>query len=244
VVLKFGKKLAPQLKKQRMMADLISLYFRFPNTTILHEKLTQIIKGGLRIRELQDEILYSAGLVKSLLSLTKQEDHLFLFSNDSKTHQSYYPFLIELANYLIKLTQREDEAIKSEIQQMIDSTPEWSAFQEKVLSIENEALKQPLGGKDPRMKIESLFDDNDGGMFKGFKDFKPVNTKDIPLPEGEESEEDSDDKELDEEDFEKYFEDTTEEEGTEEPDFGKTGNWMSNQDRYNTIEQEDDWDDS
>lgn len=35
-----------------MMADLISLYFRFPNTTLLHEKLTQILKGGLRIKEL------------------------------------------------------------------------------------------------------------------------------------------------------------------------------------------------
>ena len=169
------------------------------------------------------------------------KEHLFSFENESTTHQSYYPFLIDLANYLVKLTKRDDEAIKAEIQSMIDSTPEWASFESQVLTSENELAKQPLGGKDPRMKIESLFDDDQGGMFKGFKDFKPVKTQDIPLPEGEESEEE--DKDLDEEDFEKYFEDNTGG-GEGEADFGKTGNWMSASDRYNTIEQEDDWDDS
>ncbi len=88
------------------------------------------------------------------------------------------------------------------------------------------------------MKIDSLFDEDAGGIFKDIiKDFKPFVPEDIPTVEGEESEEEADEKELDEDDFEKYFEDAKE----EVPDFGKT--WGGN-DRYNTIETEDeDWDD-
>ena len=123
---------------------------------------------------------------------------------------------------------------------MMESTPEWGKFENDVLSKQIEVLKQPLGGKDPRVKIESLFDDEAGGIIKDFQGFKPVN---VPAEQelkaenessssSEEQEQEEEERDLDEEDFDKYFDDNetgelkTQEEGSM---FSKT-QWMSSAD--------------
>jgi len=80
---------------------------------------------------------------------------------DLRLH-SAVTFLIELAN-LIK--QSEDP----EILAMKESIPEWKQFEEGFLKLKNDELITPLGGKDPKLKIESLFDENNEFKFQGFK---------------------------------------------------------------------------
>ncbi len=88
---------------------------------MLHEKLTEILKAGLLTKELLEDVLYSADLVKALLALSESEDFKFRFEETS-THESYFPYLIDLANFMKKLAEKQD----SEVRQMMDSMPEWA----------------------------------------------------------------------------------------------------------------------
>jgi len=71
-------------------------------------------------------------------------------------------FLLKLAN-LIKSSDDQ------EIQAMKESIPEWKLFEEGYLKQKNDDLTEPLGGKNPKLQIESLFDENDQFKFQGFK---------------------------------------------------------------------------
>ena len=48
---------------------------------------------------------------------------------------------------------------------MKESIPEWKIFEEGFLKQKNDELITPLGGKDPKIKIESLFDENNEFKF-------------------------------------------------------------------------------
>jgi len=52
---------------------------------------------------------------------------------------------------------------------MKESIPEWKLFEEGYLKQKNDDLTEPLGGKNPKLQIESLFDENDQFKFQGFK---------------------------------------------------------------------------
>ena len=48
---------------------------------------------------------------------------------------------------------------------MKESIPEWKMFEEGYLKQKNDELLEPLGGKNPKLQIESLFDENDQFKF-------------------------------------------------------------------------------
>ncbi len=79
--------------------------------------------------------------------------------------QSNYSYLLELANLIRSMSG------DVEIAAMQDSIPEWKQFEDGMLKDVNEITSNPLV-KDPKIKIESLFDD-EGTGFK-FQGFKPV----------------------------------------------------------------------
>lgn len=134
----------------------------------------------------------------------------------------------------------------------MESTPEWATFEKEVLNVEKEKQTGPLC-TDPRMRIDSLFE---GEFMSTLKDMKPV-PKSVFKKQGEddligEDDDDDDDpdnlieKELDEEDIEKYFEEVSK----NDDQLGSTskGNLLQafdgfNNNRYKSIDYDDDDDD-
>lgn len=97
---------------------------------------------------------------------------------------------------------------------MQESIPEWKWFEEGLLNEVNVVASAPLVS-DPKMKIESLFDDNNEFKFQGFK---PVpwrvfmkQNKDDPI-----GEEDLGDKDEENQDSSSSSSDEEEWKGTEE----------------------------
>ena len=113
------------------------------------EILTIGLKSGNK--EIIESILYKADLVKIILSINEPDKWDFW-------NHSSVSFLIQLAN-LIKTSE------DPEILAMKESIPEWKQFEEGYLKAKNDELVAPLGGKDPKLKIESLFDENDNFKF-------------------------------------------------------------------------------
>lgn len=128
--------------------------------------------------------------------------------------------MIEISN-LIKTLCKSD----LDLQAMLDSIPEWKSFEDGMLQTINEVLTTPLV-KDPKTKIESLFDDNNEFKFTGFK---PVpwwvflkQNKDDPIGEDDNGEKDDENDGEDEE---------GEEEGEE-----KKKKWI---DMFNNLDDEE-----
>ena len=133
---------------------------------------------------------------------------------------------------------------------MKESIPEWKLFEEGYLKQKNDDLTEPLGGKNPKLQIESLFDENDQFKFQGFK---PVpkrvfwkQNEDDPSGEEQGPDEDEDEWDREEDDMDKYFEDIGRRENEErledvnqKPLFHEMKE-ISKTDWYKTIEMDDD----
>lgn len=183
--------------------------------------------------------MYKTQLIKYILDLSVSEKREFAYGvNHNKISHGFYAFIINIANDLIKIAKEN-----TEISNTLESIPEWTAFQEGQLKEKNDVLVGPLGGRDPRAKIDSLFDDNDFlGRFKGFKPVpfdsiksrrkKLENKIDDEVEQETEEEEDEDEENVEIEDINKYFQDNEDNEDDEEvnlevrdeekPDFSKT----------------------
>lgn len=105
--------------------------------------------------------------------------------------------MIEIANLLKQLNT------DVEIRAMQESIPEWRNFEDGMLKDMNEVTSTPLV-KDPKLKIESLFDDNNEFKFHGFK---PVprwvflkQNKDDPIGEEDNGDKDEEPEEGEDED--------------------------------------------
>jgi hypothetical protein len=110
-----------------------------------------------------ENILFESGLLKLILSLPSDTDSFSLTVKDGKIKEGSFSFMIEISN-LIKTLCKSD----LDLQAMLDSIPEWKSFEDGMLQTINEVLTTPLV-KDPKTKIESLFDDNNEFKFTGFK---------------------------------------------------------------------------
>jgi hypothetical protein len=113
--------------------------------------------------------LYKTQLIKYILDLSSPEKKEFTYGViQNKISQGFYAYIMNIANDLVKISKENSE--NNEISNTLESIPEWTFFQEGQLKEKNDILEGPLGGRDPRTKIDSLFDDNDFlGRFKGFK---------------------------------------------------------------------------
>lgn len=241
---------------------LFDLFEKYPNNSMLHSKIEEIVRFSLKTggAEIIEEIMYKAQLVRYILELgtTDKKDMTFEVTRN-KTSQGFFAFLVNISNDLVK--QAKDE---QEISNTLESIPEWCRFQEGKLKERNDVLIAPLGGRDPRTRIDSLFDDNDFlGRFKGFKpvpfDSIKNRRKNLKKVEDEveqetEEEEEEDEDKLDMEDINQYYEDNDEVIELDlgearKADFSKTakkdslGEMMGRygeKDRYATIDMDED----
>jgi SIT4 phosphatase-associated protein len=198
---------------------LFTLFERYPNNWMLHSKIEEIVSfslkhGGIDIIE---EIIYKAQLIKYILELSTTEKQSMTYKNtQNKCSFGFVPYIINIANELVKQAKSE-----SEISNTLESIPEWGKFQEGILKSKNDVLVAPLGGRDPRAKIDSLFDDNDFlGRFKGFKPvpFESIKNRrknmhkknEIEMEQETEEEEEDDEDKLEMEDIDQYYEDNDE----------------------------------
>lgn len=115
---KFSQHLSSALIELDIFKSLVQFFFEFPNHSILHLKLSDILKSGLKSEQsdIVDNILYQSNLFTKLLDL---ENSTFTFEASSRTtKEGYYSFLIDLANFLTTSSN-------TEVNSLIDSTPEW-----------------------------------------------------------------------------------------------------------------------
>lgn len=197
----------------------MNLFEKYPNNSMLHSKIEETIKFSLRHggEEVIDEIMYKTQLIKYILTLNTPEkrDYIFEATHNTITN-GHFAFLISLSNELIRIAKDNVE-----IQNTLESIPEWAAFQEGKLKERNDLLEGPLGGRDPRAKIDSPFDDNDFlGRFKGFKPvpFDSIKNRrknmaskqDDEVEQETEEEEDEDEEKLDFDEINQYYEDNDE----------------------------------
>lgn len=219
ITLKFCPIVKDDLIKSNVYEILFSLFDKYSNNSMLHSKIEEIVKFSLKYggNEIIEEIIYKAQLIKHILDLSEESKCTMAYATTQNIiKKGYFAHLINISNDLVK--QAKDEP---EISNTLESIPEWSRFQEGKLKQSNDVLEGPLGGRDPRTKIESLFDDNNFlGRFKGFKpvpfDSLKNRRKNMPSKidkdteqECEEEEEEDEDK-LDFDDINQYYEDNDE----------------------------------
>lgn len=246
----------------------MNLFEKYPNNSMLHSKLEEIIKLALKFGgdEIVEEIMYKCQLINYLLDLTSADKCKLTFdATQNTTFHGHFAFMISISNELIKLAKDN-----TEINNTLESIPEWQKFQEGKLKEQNDKLVGPLGGRDPRTKIDALFDDGDFlGRFKGFKPVpfdsiinrrKNLSKKqdDEVEQETEEEEEEAEDN-LEYEDINQYYEDNDEMveldlKDMNKPNFSKTSHQkdtlgdiisksrckQGSTDRYATIDMDDD----
>jgi len=260
---KFCFQVKDELIKANTFTIILNLFKKHPNNSMMHSKIEEIIIFSLKTggEEIVEEILYKTQLINYILELTAPGSNEIVFeATNNHITQGYFAHIINISNKLIKLAQDNIE-----IQSALDSLPEWRKFQEGLLKERNTLLEGDLGGKDPRVKNETPFDDQDFlGRFKGFK---PVSFESIQnrrknltkrqeedIEQETEEEEDEDEEKLDFDEINKYFTSNDEEEIDLELDMEKSdlfssysqhdsrdlkpSNMMKG--RYDTIELDED----
>ena len=230
---KFCVNLKEDLIKCNTFTILLSLFEAFPNNSMLHSKIEEIIKFSLKNGgdEIIEEIMYKTQLIKYILDLSRDEKKQLTFTTtQNQICHGYFAYVINIANELLKLSLEN-----SEISNTLESIPEWGKFQKGLLKEHNEVLEGPLGGRDPRTKIESLFDDND--FLCRFDSIKKrrnqINNKvedEIEQEQEHEEEEEEEEDKLQFEDINRYFDDGAEQDD-EQIDHPKG--------RYDTIDIDD-----
>lgn len=215
---KFWVNIKEDLIKWNIYEYLFTLFEKYPNNCMLHSKIEEIVSfslkhGGIDIIE---EIIYKAQLIKHILELSTTEKQSMTYkTTQNKWSYGFVPYIINIANELVKQAKTE-----AEISNTLESIPEWGKFQEGILKSKNDVLVAPLGGRDPRTKIDSLFDDNDFlGRFKGFKPVpfesiknrrKNMKKNEIEMEQETEEEEEDDEDKLEMEDINQYYIDNDE----------------------------------
>mmetsp|Transcript_21950 Transcript_21950/g.19499 ORF Transcript_21950/g.19499 Transcript_21950/m.19499 type:complete len:556 (+) Transcript_21950:261-1928(+) len=260
---KFCPQVKDELIKSKVYNVVLDLFEKYPNNSILHSKIEEIIKFSLNLggEQLVEEIMYNTGLIKYILSLNSPSTRDFQFPSTSNTvSHGYYSYLLSLSNELISISKNN-----TEIQNTLDSIPEWTQFQNGSLKQSNDVLEGALGGRDPRERNETPFDEN--GFLKNFKlvPFESIKNRrkkmakrqEEEIEQETEEEEDEDEEKLDFDEINKYFTSNDDDEIELELDLQKNdifsqasedsrdlkpSEMMSN--RYDTIEldEEDDVD--
>ena len=118
---KFSQHLSSALIELDLFKSIVALFYEFPSHSILHFKLSDILKSGLKCDqpEIVDNILYQSDLFKKILEL--KESHFSFDSSSRSARQGYFSFMIDLANFIA-------ESENSEVKSLTDSTPEWHSF--------------------------------------------------------------------------------------------------------------------
>jgi len=165
---KFWFQVKDELIKANIFKIALNLFQKYPNNSMMHSKIEEIITFSLKTggEEIVEEIMHKNQLINYIIELTDPNENNILFEATTNTiHQGYFAHIINISNELVKIAKDNVE-----IQNTLDSIPEWTNFQEGILKERNDLLEGDLGGRDPRAKPESPFDDKDFlGRFKGFK---------------------------------------------------------------------------
>ena len=211
---KFSKQVKEELIKTETYKVMLDLFEKYPNNSMLHSKIEEIIKNSLKSgdEEIVEEIMYNTQLIKYILSLNTPEKRDIVFEATQNTiTQGYYAYILNISNDLVAVAKEN-----TEIQNTLDSIPEWIQFQDGRLKQSNDVLDGALGGRDPRVRNETPFDDNDFlGRFKGFKPvpFESIKNRrkniskrqDEEIEQETEEEEDEDEDKLDFDEINRYF---------------------------------------
>jgi len=211
---KFFVQIKDELIKANVLKTVLDLFEKYPNNSMLHSKIEDIVKSSLKSdsTEIIEELMDNTQLVKYILELNSPVKRVMTFAaTQNSANRGYHAYILSIANELVRVSRDN-----SQVRDTLESIPEWTQFEEGELKQSNERLETELGGRDPRAKIETPFDDNDFlGRFKGFKpvpfesiknrrkNLIPKQDEDIEQETEEEEEEDED--RLDFDEINKYF---------------------------------------
>lgn len=113
-----------------------------------------------------EHLLYKTNLIKDILEISK--DKAVFTYKDSGNHSTYgyMCFVRKLANKLVEMQQSN-----TEVNNCLESIPEWKEYEEQILKPTTEREKKPLAS-DPRNKPSK--DEDDLEFFFRLKSFNPT----------------------------------------------------------------------
>lgn len=101
----------------------------------MHSKIEEIVKFSLKSggEEIVEEIMYKTQLINYIIDLTTPGSNEIVFeATNNRINQGYFAHVISISNELVKLAKDN-----TEIQNTLNSLPEWIKFQEGILKERN-----------------------------------------------------------------------------------------------------------
>ena len=153
--------------------DLLLFYFEhYPFHNILHAKVTEIFTVALdkNYEKTIDHLLYKTSLIKDILEISKEQSQYVFQGTGNKMSNGYMCFVRKLANKLVEMQKKNNE-----VNNCLESIPEWGEYFENDLKPMNLLESKPLAS-DPRKKGGNNSDDDLDFFFK-LKSFNPTKGK-------------------------------------------------------------------
>eukprot|EP00347_Sterkiella_histriomuscorum_P002974 403366086 len=177
--------------------SLLFYFDHYPFHNVLHMKVSEIFTLALdkNNEAVVNHLLYQTSLIKQILE-SSRDGGIHTFSGTGQTvNKGYMAFMRKLANKLDDLSKKNEE-----VQNFLESIPEWSEFHKNILTAINAIENKPLGS-DPRKKDLSSSDDYFDMIYK-LKDSNRSGFQNKKKSGNDNDDEEEDDEEADEQQHE------------------------------------------
>ncbi|CDW85807.1 UNKNOWN [Stylonychia lemnae] len=171
--------------------SLLFFFDHYPFHNVLHQKVTEIFSLALEKNNesVINHLLYQTSLVKKILDTSREGGiHVFM-GTGQRVNRGYMAFMRKLANKIDELSKKNEE-----VQNFLESIPEWTEFHQNILTVINLIESKPLAS-DPRKKQTSSSDDYFDILYKikdarsGFQNKSKKQQEQNEKPEEEDEEE-------------------------------------------------------
>lgn len=129
----FPKEISDVFAETGLYNNLLFFFEYHPFHNILHAKVSEIFCTALdkNCEKTIDFLLYNTNLIKNLLEISK-EKHDLVFTSGKKSTRGYMCFVRKIANKLSEMQKKNDE-----VQNCLESIPEWGDYYEQNLKVKN-----------------------------------------------------------------------------------------------------------
>ena len=127
---------------------LLFFFEHYPFHNILHIQTSEIICLALEknYEKTIDHLLYHTNLIKSILEISKDKAEYTFEDSGMKSSNGFMAFVRKMANKLIEVQKKN-----TEVNNCLESIPEWGDYYENDLKVKNLIESKPLAS-DPRSK--------------------------------------------------------------------------------------------
>jgi hypothetical protein len=152
----FSKEISDAFAESEIYNRLLFFFEHYPFHNVLHMKTTEIICLALEknFDKTIDHLLYHTNLIKSILDISKDKAEYTFEDTGMKSSNGFMAFVRKIANKLIEMQKKN-----TEVNNCLESIPEWGEYYDNDLKIKNLIESKPLAS-DPRKKGAISNDDD------------------------------------------------------------------------------------